>query len=143
MFRVFIDMDGVLANFDKAYKEKWTEKMQFPQATQGFFESLEPIKYAVSNYRYLAYQYDVRIATAPSVMNPLCYTEKRLWVEKHLGMQAAERMIIIPDKSLLIGDILIDDNTEGKGQESFQGTLLKFYNWQDTLNDVRIHFQNS
>jgi 5'(3')-deoxyribonucleotidase len=140
--RIYIDMDGVLANFDKAYWEKRTDKMEYPQALQGFFENLEPIKGAVSSYNYLNYAYDVRIATAPSVLNPLCYTEKRLWVEKHLGMQAVERMIIIPDKSLLLGDALIDDNSQGKGQEKFRGRLLRFANWQDTLNDVNILFPN-
>ena len=98
--RNYIDMDGVLANFDKAYWDERTDLMAYPQATQGFFENLEPIEDAIASYNYLNNRYDVRIATAPSVMNPLCYTEKRLWVEKHLGMHAVGRMIIIPDKSL-------------------------------------------
>ena len=61
-----------------------------------------------------------------SVYNPLSYTEKRLWVEDHLGFEAVERLIIAPDKSLLRGDVLIDDQAEGRGQEKFVGLVLIF-----------------
>ena len=64
--------------------------------------------------------------TEPSIVNPLCYTEKRIWVEQHSGMEMVERLIISPDKSLLKGDYLIDDIPEGKGQESFEGKLIQF-----------------
>jgi 5'-nucleotidase len=69
---------------------------------------------------------DVHILTAPSIYNPLCYTEKRLWVEDHLGFDAVNRLIIAPDKSLLRGDVLIDDQAEGRGQDCFKGSLMLF-----------------
>jgi len=35
-------------------------------------------------------------------------------------------LIISPNKGLNKGDYLIDDNDSGKGQENFEGELLKF-----------------
>lgn len=69
---------------------------------------------------------DLYILTAPSVKNPLCYVEKREWVEKYLGMEMVERLIISPNKGLNKGDYLIDDNDYGRGQELFEGELIKF-----------------
>lgn len=66
------------------------------------------------------------IATAPSIYNPLCYMEKRLWIERHLGMAYVDRLIIISNKGLLQGDLLIDDYIEGKGQEFFKGEIWQF-----------------
>ncbi len=48
-------------------------------------------------------------------------------------------IIISSNKSLLIGDYLIDDYNCGKGQESFGGELIhfgseQFRNWKDVLN---------
>ena len=81
------------------------------------------------------------ILTAPSLYNPLSYTEKRLWVEDHLGFAWVKRLIISPDKSLLIGDVLVDDHREGHGQENFKGRLIhfgspKFHNWAQVIEAV-------
>ena len=127
-------MDGVLADFSKAYLEQYSSDMKFPQAAYGFFLNLDPMPGAIDAFNVLSRRYDVWIATAPSIHNPMCYTEKRAWVEKHLGMWAVEKLIIIPDKSLLLGDYLIDDNTSGKGQDRFQGKLIHFKgSWDDIL----------
>jgi 5'(3')-deoxyribonucleotidase len=58
--------------------------------------------------------------------NPWSYTEKRVWVEQHLGFAFVERLIICPNKALLNGDILVDDQTSGRGQELFTGRLWQF-----------------
>ena len=47
-------------------------------------------------------------------MNPLCYIEKRLWVEAHLGFDVVNRLIISAHKGLNKGHFLIDDNVEGR-----------------------------
>ena len=41
-------------------------------------------------------------------------------------MRMVERLIISPNKALLKGDYLIDDNVEGKGQEGFEGCLVQY-----------------
>ena len=59
-------------------------------------------------------------------MNPHSYTEKFLWVQKYLGYEAAERMILSNYKNLCTGDFLIDDYEDGKGQEQLSGQLILF-----------------
>src|SRR5210317_2504780 len=127
--RIYVDMDDVLCDFMGAYHEaiKRQPQIVYPQSQYGFFRNLEPIDGAKSIFKLLSKYFDVWILTAPSIYNPMCYTEKREWVETHLGFDVVERLIISPNKSLLIGDYLIDDIAEGKAkQEAFQGTLIQF-----------------
>jgi 5'(3')-deoxyribonucleotidase len=121
--RVYIDMDNVLCDFRKAWLDarKREPHVDFPQSKYGFFLNLEPMKGAIQAVNDLILYHDIWILTAPSVMNPLCYTEKRLWIEKHFGIEMCYRLIISPDKSLFYGDYLIDDI-----DHDFAGTHIKF-----------------
>jgi 5'(3')-deoxyribonucleotidase len=128
-------MDDVLADFTSAFKERKNGSLPYPQSKYGFFLGLKPIPGGLDAIKTLRTKYDVWILTRPSVLNPLCYTEKRVWVENHLGMEMVERLIISPDKSLLKGDYLIDDHQH----PGFEGELIQFgkepyHNWQDVLN---------
>lgn len=123
-------MDDVLCDFTNAHRQslKINPKIQFPQCQYGFFRNLKPINGGVEAVQYLNEQscFDIYILTAPSVLNPLCYTEKRLWIEDHLGMEMVKRLIISPHKHLNKGDYLIDDKNKGRGQDKFEGKLLQF-----------------
>ena len=127
---VYVDMDGVLCDYYAAFeRERLRDPAQpYPQSVPGFYRGLGPIDGALEGFAALSArpELDVHILTAPSVYNPLSYTEKRLWVEDHLGFDAVHRLIIAPDKSMLRGDYLIDDQSEGRGQERFAGTLIHF-----------------
>ena len=127
---IYIDMDEVLADFYKLYEEKIeaNPSIKFPQAEYGFFANLEPIKDSIGSVKSLieCELFDVYILTAPSVKNPLCYTEKRVWIEKYFGIDFCEKLIISPNKGLNKGDYLIDDNNYGKGQDQFEGKLIHF-----------------
>ena len=70
--------------------------------------------------------YDPYILTAPSVRNPNSYSGKRIWIEKYFGLEFCKKLILSPNKSLLVGDYLIDDNVSGKGQDGFSGSLIHF-----------------
>lgn len=146
---IYLDMDDVLCQYTKAHREALLEnpKIQYPQSQYGFFRNLEPMKDAIFAVNYLRQQsiFDVYILTAPSVKNPLCYTEKRLWIEDHLGFEMVERLIISPNKGLSMGDYLIDDHKTGRGQENFKGELLQFgtpgfENWQKVLNYFKAKY---
>lgn len=129
--RIYIDMDNVLCDYKKAHDEAIKNKPEivYPQSQYGFFRDLEPINSAIYMFKKLSENFDVWILTAPSIQNPMCYTEKREWVGKNLGYDAAERLIISPNKSLLIGDYLIDDIVEGRAkQDQFKGTQIVFGN---------------
>jgi 5'(3')-deoxyribonucleotidase len=106
---VYVDMDGVLCDYWKRFHELESELIRLPQTTFGFYTSLEPIEGAIEAYKQLEEKYDVWILTRPSYQNPMCYTEKRVWVEKYLGLKAAQKLIICWNKGLLKGDYLIDD----------------------------------
>jgi len=123
MKRIYVDMDDTLCDFMGAFNKAISEtpKQGFPQAQVDFFRNLEPIELAISAMLRLNSDYDVWILTRPSINNPLCYMEKRLWVEDHLGFEWCERLILCPDKSLLIGDYLIDDQPW-----DFQGEQILF-----------------
>lgn len=142
-------MDDVLCNFTTARKNalKVNPAIQYPQCQYGFFRNLKPIKGGIEVVKLLMIQkiFEVYILTAPSVLNPLCYTEKRLWIEDYFGMEMVNRLIISPNKGLNKGDYLIDDNDSGKGQENFEGELLKFggeefADWESVLEYFKTKY---
>jgi 5'(3')-deoxyribonucleotidase len=139
--RVYVDMDGVLADYYTAYVMAINSnpKNQYPQTEYGFFTSLPPIKGALRGIEAVAKHYDTWILTRPSMHNPLCYTEKRVWVEQNLGMEWVKRLIISPSKDLMIGDYLIDDSP----WPNFQGEQLRFGsaecpNWDAVMRQLGV-----
>jgi|SRR5690554_1150660 len=127
---VYVDMDHVLCDYNAgfmAHQAKYPD-LEFPQSQPGLYQNLEPMPGAIQVYSWLSRQPElaVFILTSPSIRNPHCYSEKRIWVEKHLGLDAAYNLIISPHKNLSRGDYLIDDNATGKGQDHFEGTLILF-----------------
>lgn len=147
---VYVDMDDVLCHFTRRFEQKLlaNPKIQYPQCEYGFFASLDPISGAsdaMNRFQKLteAKKYNVYILTSPSTKNPLSYTEKRIWVENNIGDFWLERLIISPNKSLLKGDVLIDNNVSGKGQEDFEGKLIHFGNTEyPTWERVMRYFSN-
>ncbi len=127
---IYIDMDDTLCDFRAAYIKHRQDhpNITYPQSRPGFFENLKPLPDAIETFHWLREQahFEVYILTAPSVKNPLCYSEKRLWVEAHLGFEAVNRLIISAHKGLNKGHFLIDDNVDGKGQELFEGMIIKY-----------------
>ncbi len=135
-------MDDVLCAFSQRHSEIKAAhpEIEYPQSQVGFFRALKPIEGGIEAIQRLQAQpeFEVYILTAPSVINVHCYTEKRQWVEDHLGFSWAERLIISPHKNLNQGHYLIDDHTSGKGQNLFGGELLhfgsdRFPNWATVL----------
>jgi len=121
-------MDGVLCDFRSAYyrAKEVHPQIEFPQSIPGIFEGLDPIPGSIDAVNQLCSIADVYILSAPSTRNPRCYMEKRIWIEKHFGYDFCKRLILATNKSLMIGDYLIDDYGSGKGQNDFQGELIQF-----------------
>lgn len=144
---ILVDQDGVLANYTKAHLAaiaahfpelrricenevtKWNTENHFPRAyrTQiealalraGFFFDLEPIPGAIEAMNaMLEAGHDVRICTAPKKIFDNCVAEKFAWVKKHLGQRFVERIIMTRDKTLVHGDILIDDKPSISGERT-------------------------
>lgn len=111
---LYIDMDDVLCEYKKGISDGLIKEpnVQYPQSRYGFYTNLEPVQDAIYSYFRLKQFFSVKILSRPSVKNPLSYTEKRIWIEKHLGHSECYNLILSKDKTLLRGDWLIDDNIQ-------------------------------
>ena len=152
LYTIFIDMDDVICDFKSSYNfnRKEMPSVMFPQSIKGFFENLKAVPGAVEAVGKLRKLPDIEpyVLTAPSTRNPLSYTEKRIWIEKHFDYEFTKKLIICSDKSLLRGHTLIDDNVDGKGQENFKGDLIhfgsqEFPSWEAVINHILKRVINS
>ena len=83
---------------------------------KNFFRSLPIIAGAKAGLdRLLNLGHDVRLVTAPTWEWKHCVPEKYAWVEKQLGRDWCGRMLMTRDKTLICGDILIDDAPDVQG----------------------------
>lgn len=80
-------------------------------AEPGFYTSLQPLPGAVEALQAMVERgVDVRLVTAPHPTCPgSCTNEKYTFVQRHLGEVWLNRLIITRDKTLVRGDILVDD----------------------------------
>tara|TARA_R100000656_G_scaffold3833_1_gene5351 strand:- start:469 stop:900 length:432 start_codon:yes stop_codon:yes gene_type:complete len=118
---IYVDMDGVISDFDKAAKEGgWTYRPDL----HVNFRNLDLISGAQDALIRLNQDFDIFIATTPPWSRPEVWTHKREWVEEHFPW-LARKIIYTHRKDLLIGDILIDD-TRWRGQPDFKGEWYWF-----------------
>ena len=141
---ILVDMDGVLSDFEGRFLEEWKKKFphhphvpleeretfyleeNYPGGLEkdiksifsapGFFENLDAIpggKEAITKMQSLGHE--VIICTSPISNYENCVLEKYHWVEKNLGYEWTKKMIVTKDKTLVYGDILIDDRPEHVG----------------------------
>jgi len=148
---IYIDMDGVLADFSKAIKthpmSNLKPYLKDPDNIPGVFENLELVigaKEAIQKV-HLSNTYEMFILTTAPWENPSSWMHKRLWIERHFGAIFHKKMIIAHRKDLLVGDYLIDDRT-ANGAGDFKGIHLHFGwdyihqqynpypNWESILN---------
>jgi 5'(3')-deoxyribonucleotidase len=144
---VYLDMDGCLCNYKKSYIQykKDYPDIPYPQSIPGLFISLQPIEGAIETAEWLIDHelFDTYILSAPSIMNHNSYSEKALWVRKHLGLRFLKRLILSQHKNLNKGDYLVDDYVSGKGQEAFEGEIVHFGSEQFlSWNEVKAYFSN-
>ncbi|MGB0838833.1 MAG: 5' nucleotidase, NT5C type [Chitinophagales bacterium] len=137
MERVYVDMDNVLCDYTGHlnYLRQQDPTVKYPQIHYGFFSALKPMKGAVEAFKTLSFAYETYILTSPSYRNAFCYTEKRVWVEQYFDLETCKRLIISPNKSLLLGDYLIDDNIhlDFQGEHVHFGTP-RYPDWASVLD---------
>jgi 5'-nucleotidase len=141
---ILLDQDGVLADFEHGFLAAWREHypdiapIEFEQrrdfhirvdygpalspkaealyTAPGFIRDLPAVPGAVEAFHaLLALGIDVRICTSPLSQYENCVAEKYQWVEKNLGREATQRLILTRDKTLVRGDLLIDDKPRIEG----------------------------
>ncbi len=141
MNRVFIDMDGVIVDFDRFMRERGLAGDEVKRQVHAYLE-MEPMPDAIAGVRSLiGMGYEVWIATKPPTGVAFAYADKAAWVMKHLP-ELKRRIIITHDKGLLgdVGDYLIDDRPHKANCEKFSGTLIRFVDgmtWADVLERFR------
>lgn len=151
---VLIDMDGVLADFEGHLMQQWRTlypntfdlareerttfylSRQFPKEHRDklfeimysgeFFANLPPIPgglEALEEMKALGWQ--VFLCSSPLLGNLTGASEKFAWVKQHLGRAWWGQLILAVDKTLVQGDILIDDRPEieGAAQPSWEHVL--------------------
>lgn len=143
--KIFIDMDGVIVDFNKAWDESGLDVDTFIR-TEGAFKNMKPMKNAIDSInKLIEMDYDVFIATKPPTGNAQAYFEKAQWVFDNLPL-LTKKLIITPDKGLLgsFNDFLIDDRTFAANCKEFPGTLIEFNantSWVQIVEFFRVYLQ--
>lgn len=105
----------------------------------GYYSDLPPMPGAKEAiFEMIEEGHDVRIVTAPWVTNKTCASDKIEWFEREYGPGWGKRVIITSDKTLIRGDILIDDKPYIEGSMEPEWEHVRFtapYNKH--LNDKR------
>lgn len=177
--RILVDMDGVISDFDGEFLKRWRErhpekfyipmeertafyvKDQYPEELKplvaeillepGFFRDMMPMdgaKEALFEMEEMGI--DVFICTSPLSTYRNCVLEKYEWVEKYIGTNWVNRIILTKDKTLIKADYLMDDKPEITGVENPPGwehiiydrpynrgvnkRRLTWKNWKDVLS---------
>ena len=135
---VYVDMDGVIANFSKGVGREFVGRNPPEMFEKGFFRNLEPMPFAKESIgELLTFKgLDVYIATKPTTRNLDCATEKYQWIEQHFK-PLLFKMFLTCDKGHLNGDYLIDDEPSSWG-DKFKGTFLVFNELEPELSWNRI-----
>ena len=141
-----IDMDGVIADFDKGIQLlepgiPWDRENvdRFCEANDRVFEDLPEIEGAVSAVRELedTNKYEIFFLSTPMCNVHNSYTGKAIWLHKKFGEWAYKKLILTHRKDLVIGNYLIDDRLVN-GVDKFTGEHIhfgssEFPNWNTVL----------
>lgn len=142
MNRIFIDMDGVVVDFD-AYKRGLGLTGDEIKVRSGAYLQMQPMEGALASVRSLiGMGFEVWLATKPPTGVSWAYGDKAQWVFDHLP-ELKRRLILTHDKGLLgdEGDYLIDDRPHKANCDRFPGRLFAFggdVGWPDILRAFRI-----
>jgi len=143
---ILIDMDDVLADFDGEFYRRWnkvypgknitppnerkcfylsdespeeyTELIRGIYTASGFVKSLPEITGSIEAVKEIASMgHTIFICTTPLNAYKNCVIEKYEWIEEHFGYEWTKKLILTKDKTVVRGDILIDDKPEITGAE--------------------------
>ncbi|MEK6858591.1 MAG: 5'-3'-deoxyribonucleotidase [Nanoarchaeota archaeon] len=145
--RILVDMDGVVADFERGFldsyrnahpnspfislvdrtsfyiKDQYTKELrglvEGVYNTPGFYRNLPLIEGSVDALREMVLGgHTVYICTTPLFSNPTCLQDKFDWMLEHFGKDLTKKMIITEDKTIIHADILIDDRPELTGVQA-------------------------
>lgn len=147
---IYVDMDGVVADFDKRIKdahpeieidmkdEIWRDLVEnYCESNPRIFTELELIDGAKEAIELLDEKFELYFLSTPMYNVPESYMDKRLWLETHFPTISNKKLILTHNKGLCIGKYLIDDRIK-HGVDKFCGEHIhfgskKFPDWKSVL----------
>ncbi len=104
---------------------------------------MAPMPGAIEAYTELAGLFDTYILSTAPWNNPSAWSDKLIWVKKHLGDVAYKRLILTHHKNLNRGDYLVDDRTKN-GVDQFVGKHIHFGtkdypDWKSVVEYLRLN----
>jgi len=142
---LYIDMDGVLVDSQSAIAHLQANVLQEFDGrldeVPGIFHLMDPVPHAIESFNELAAKFDTYVLSTAPWENPSAWSDKLLWVKRHLGKAAYKRLILTHHKNLNLGDFLVDDRTT-RGADRFQGELIlfgspEFPDWSSVVGYLR------
>jgi 5'(3')-deoxyribonucleotidase len=126
---LYVDMDNVLVDFPSGVARLDAETRRAYEGrldeVPGIFALMDPLPGAVAAFTRLAQSFDAYVLSTAPWENPSAWSDKLLWVQRHLGPVARKRLILTHHKDLNAGDFLVDDRLKN-GAERFGGEHLHF-----------------
>lgn len=168
--RVLVDMDEVVAGWGLGYDRyaeefglaaeggqpygtlsTWNLKGKLTEAgikihdrimeLEGFYRDLPVIEGAQDAIANLMRSgHSVHFVSTPYLSNPTCASDKLAWVEEHFGKEMMRRTILATDKTLVNGDVLIDDRPEilGEAIPTWKHLCFGTYGYCETTASERV-----
>lgn len=149
--RLYLDLDGVLADFDRGYIERFgnhprevgdDELWRNLDATPDFFDSLHPMPGALQAFGWLRPLSPMILTACPRTNYHDAAANKRRWVRRHLGAD----VIVLPcmggtNKPVFMhapGDVLVDDFEKNtRAWRAAGGVAIQHEgDWQATLEHL-------
>lgn len=140
---VFLDMDGVMADFEAALPAGfgWDPPEMF---VPGFFRNLPVMAGAKEAIAALMADptLDVYVGSKHTSKVTTCASEKMEWIKEHFP-PLLRKVVLVCDKGLLRGDVLVDDDLE-RWKGKFDGKFIHFdqrkprESWERVVRDLSL-----
>lgn len=126
---LYVDMDNVLVDFPSGVARLAPNLVREYEGrldeVPGIFALMDPLRGALAAFETLSARFDTYVLSTAPWENPSAWSDKLLWVKRHLGPLAHKRLILTHHKDLNAGDFLVDDRTKN-GAARFRGEHIHF-----------------